>query len=75
MREKTKYNGNAPGRQNSHKKAERQKNNGCPYAKKCGGCDYQGTSYEKQLKEKQKLVQKYVGKFCKVQPIIGMEHP
>ena len=75
MREKTKYNGNAPRRQNSHKKAEGQKNNGCPYAKKCGGCDYQGTSYEKQLKEKQKLVQKYVGKFCKVQPIIGMEHP
>ena len=30
----------------------------CPYAKKCGGCDYQGTAYEKQLKEKQELVQK-----------------
>ena len=75
MREKTKYNGNAPKRQNSHKKAEGQKNNGCPYSKKCGGCDYQGVPYEKQLKEKQKLVQKYVGKFCKVQPMIGMEQP
>lgn len=47
----------------------------CPYAKKCGGCDYQGIAYEKQLKEKQELVQKYVGSFCKVCPIIGMEHP
>lgn len=47
----------------------------CPYAKKCGGCDYQGTAYEKQLKEKQELVQKYVGGFCKVRPIIGMENP
>ena len=33
----------------------------CPYAKKCGGCDYQGMPYEKQLKEKQAYVQKQVG--------------
>ena len=32
----------------------------CPYAKKCGGCDYQGMPYEKQLKEKQAYVQKQV---------------
>ena len=47
----------------------------CQYAKKCGGCDYQGLSYEKQLKEKQEYVRKNVGEFCKVLPIIGMEHP
>lgn len=47
----------------------------CPYAKKCGGCDYQGVEYEKQLKEKQAYVQKQVGEFCKVRPIIGMENP
>lgn len=47
----------------------------CPYEKKCGGCDYQGISYEKQLKEKQELVRKNVGGFCKVQPIVGMENP
>lgn len=47
----------------------------CPYAKKCGGCDYQGMEYEKQLKEKQAYVQKQVGEFCKVRPIIGMENP
>ena len=35
----------------------------CPYAKKCGGCDYQGMPYEKQLKEKQAYVQKQVGSF------------
>ena len=47
----------------------------CPYAKKCGGCDYQGISYEKQLREKQEYVKKNVGSFCKVNPIIGMEEP
>ncbi len=47
----------------------------CPYAKKCGGCDYQGVSYEEQLKDKQALVRKNIGSFCKVTPIIGMEHP
>lgn len=47
----------------------------CPYAKKCGGCEYQGMEYEKQLKEKQKLIQKHMGNFCRVLPIIGMEHP
>ena len=26
----------------------------CPYAKKCGGCDYQGMDYAKQLEKKQK---------------------
>lgn len=47
----------------------------CPYAKKCGGCDYQGMEYEKQLKEKQEYIKKNVGEYCKVLPIIGMEHP
>ena len=47
----------------------------CPYAKKCGGCDFQGVDYTRQLKKKQELVRKHVGAFCKVQPITGMEHP
>ena len=33
----------------------------CPYAKKCGGCDYQGMSYEQQLQEKQTYVRKNIG--------------
>lgn len=45
----------------------------CPYAKKCGGCDYQGMSYEQQLQEKQTYVRKNIGDYCKVLPIIGME--
>ena len=47
----------------------------CPYAKKCGGCDYQGMSYEQQLQEKQTYVRKNIGDYCKVLPIIGMENP
>lgn len=47
----------------------------CPYAKKCGGCDYQGMDYAKQLHEKQEFVRKNVGTYCKVLPIIGMEQP
>lgn len=47
----------------------------CPYASKCGGCDYQGVAYEKQLAKKQKEMQKLLGGFGKVAPIIGMEQP
>ncbi len=47
----------------------------CPVAKKCGGCQYQGWPYEKQLKEKEKKVKELFGKLCKVYPIQGMEDP
>lgn len=47
----------------------------CPYAKKCGGCDYQGIPYEQQLTEKQNYVRKNIADYCKVLPIIGMENP
>ena len=47
----------------------------CPYAKKCGGCDYQGIPYAKQLSIKQKEMEKLLGGFAKVYPIIGMEEP
>jgi len=46
----------------------------CPYAKKCGGCDYQGMEYSDQLKEKQKMVEKLLKGFAPVKPIIGMEN-
>ena len=46
----------------------------CPYAKKCGGCDYQGMEYSDQLKEKQKMVEKLLKSFAPVKPIIGMEN-
>ena len=47
----------------------------CPVSKKCGGCDYQGFSYEEQLKKKQKLVNQLLRDLCPVRPIIGMENP
>lgn len=47
----------------------------CAVANKCGGCQFQGVPYGEQLKKKQKQEEALLGKFCKVNPIIGMEHP
>lgn len=47
----------------------------CPVKNKCGGCQYQGVPYEKQLAEKQKKVEELIGPFCRVFPITGMEEP
>ena len=47
----------------------------CASTKKCGGCQYQGTAYEEQLKKKQKHVQSLLNKVGKVNPIIGMKEP
>ena len=47
----------------------------CPYAKKCGGCQYQGMDYEKQLNKKHREVKELLGSFGKVEPVIGMQEP
>lgn len=47
----------------------------CQYAKKCGGCDYQGIEYKEQLKKKQKYVKKLFEPYCQVEPIVGMKDP
>lgn len=47
----------------------------CPVYKKCGGCDYQGIPYKEQLKQKEARVRALLAPYCKVNPIIGMEHP
>ena len=57
------------------KTVQNKKENACPYAKKCGGCDYQGKPYTEQLKEKQDYVRKTLEGTCKVLQIIGMEDP
>ena len=44
-------------------------------AKKCGGCQFQGVPYEEQLKKKQRIEEKLLRKYCKVEPIIGMKDP
>lgn len=47
----------------------------CPIAKKCGGCQLQNLDYEEQLSLKQSKIIKYIGKYCHVDEIIGMEEP
>lgn len=47
----------------------------CDLMQKCGGCQYQGMPYEKQLQKKQHMVQELLGKYCNVEPIIGMKAP
>lgn len=55
-------------------KSSRSKSgNVCPYAKKCGGCDYQGVEYKEQLKNKQAYMKKLLKPFCFVEPIVGMK--
>lgn len=48
---------------------------GCSVAKKCGGCQYQGIPYEKQLSKKQEQVRKLLNPFCRVYSITGMDDP
>lgn len=47
----------------------------CPVYRKCGGCQLQNLSYERQLKWKQDRCQKLLGAFGRIQPILGMEEP
>lgn len=47
----------------------------CPLYKKCGGCQIQNLSYERQLSFKQVKVIKLLGGYHRVSEIIGMEHP
>lgn len=57
-------------RGNDNKKKE---GTACKVAKKCGGCQYQGVPYEKQLSEKQKAVRQLMQPFCKTAEITGMQ--
>lgn len=54
---------------------EHIKNGSCPVYKKCGGCQLQNLTYSEQLKFKQNKVERLLKKYCKVEPIIGMENP
>ncbi len=47
----------------------------CPVSSKCGGCQYIDLPYEKQLAMKQKAVNELIGKYVKVDKIIGMDNP
>ena len=66
----------ANGQPRLKEKSNRAKSdNVCPYAKKCGGCDYQGVEYMEQLKTKQAYMKKLLKPFCFVEPIVGMKNP
>ncbi len=52
-----------------------KRDTGCPYAKKCGGCDYQGMPYEEQLQKKQAYMRRLMEPYCSVKPIVAMENP
>ena len=47
----------------------------CPLAKRCGGCQLQGMSYNQQLRKKQAFVEELLGKYGAVKPILGMKDP
>ena len=47
----------------------------CPYAARCGGCDYQGIPYEEQLAIKQREMETLLKGLAPVRPITGMENP
>lgn len=49
--------------------------NGCTLYKKCGGCQLQNMEYERQLQFKQATVVKLIGRFCRVNRIVGMKNP
>ncbi|MDD6438768.1 MAG: hypothetical protein PUF93_00085, partial [Lachnospiraceae bacterium] len=63
-----------PCREDRH--AATVKENVCPYAKKCGGCDFQGVPYKRQLQKKDARI-RYLLKDTvrRIHPIIGMETP
>ncbi|MEZ3496146.1 MAG: 23S rRNA (uracil(1939)-C(5))-methyltransferase RlmD [Lachnospiraceae bacterium] len=52
-----------------------QSRHGCPYAKKCGGCQLQNLTYAQQLQHKQVQCIRLLGRFCRVEEIIGMPNP
>ena len=47
----------------------------CPHYKKCGGCQLQNMTYDRQLSFKQVKVIKLLGKYRHVDEIIGMKTP
>lgn len=57
------------------KEEKKNKIAACKAAKKCGGCQYQGIPYEKQLQDKQKAVRQLMQPFCKTAEITGMKDP
>lgn len=60
---------------NKHKTKKSLREGQCPHYKKCGGCQLQNMSYDKQLEWKNNLVIKLLHKYGRVNNIIGMKNP
>ncbi len=76
MRRKTAPNPTVPNSSKSPATtAQPQGRKPCPLAGRCGGCQLQNMEYTRQLRWKQGLVQRLLGRYGPVSPIIGMENP
>ena len=47
----------------------------CPKRKQCGGCQLMHLPYAEQLAKKQARLAQLLGRFCRVEPILGMDRP
>ena len=47
----------------------------CPVSGKCGGCQLENMTYERQLAFKQAQVVRLLGKYCKIEDIIAADFP
>ena len=47
----------------------------CPKRKQCGGCQLMHLPYARQLERKQARLEQLLGRFCRVEPILGMARP
>lgn len=57
------------------KPSAKQKKEGCPYAKKCGGCNGQVQSYNQELEEKKRWLDRVLGPLGNVDEILPMQNP
>ncbi len=53
----------------------RQNTSPCPAAARCGGCRYQGVPYSQQVKDKQQKLQKLLGGFAELRPMLTADDP
>ncbi len=47
----------------------------CPQFRECGGCQLLDRSYEETLRYKESILKRLLGRFGKINPIMGMENP
>lgn len=58
-----------------NKSVKIKKSSMCPASSRCGGCQYIDMPYDRQLAKKQEEINELIGKYVKVDKIIGMDNP